>query len=79
MAKIKCLNPYLAPSNLPDEAEDYALNILKKITEGVRKIYKPGIEISLFHDGYYFIPLAMDYDYYRMQEYVAMIIFEKYT
>lgn len=69
----KPINPNLAPSNLPDGAEDYALNILKKIVNGVRKIYKPGIEISLFHDGYYFIPLAMDYDYYRMQEYVDII------
>lgn len=69
----KPINPNLAPSNLPDGAEDYAIGTLKKLVMGIQKIYKPGIEIFLFHDGYYFIPLAMDYDYYRMQEYVDII------
>lgn len=69
----KAINPNLCPSNIPDGAEEYAVNLLKKITTDIQKIYKPGIHIKIFHDGYYFIPLGMDYDYYRMQEYVDII------
>ena len=69
----KAINPNLCPSNLPDGAEQYAIDVLKRITTSVRKIYKPGIHIKIFHDGYYFIPLGMEYEYYRMQEYVDLI------
>ncbi len=69
----KAINPNLCPSNIPDGAEEYAINLLKKITTDIQKIYKPGIHIKIFHDGYYFIPLGMDYDYYHMQEYVDII------
>ncbi len=69
----KAINPNLCPSNMPDGAEKYAVDILKKITTEIHKVYKPGIELNIFHDGYYFIPLAMDYEYYKMQEYVDVI------
>jgi len=69
----KPINPNLAPSHIPDGAEEYAISKLKEMIAGVEKIYAPGINIKLFHDGYYFIHLAMDYDYYRMQEYVDTI------
>lgn len=69
----KAINPNLCPSSLPDGAEEYAINVLKRITQDVKKIYKPGIHIKIFHDGYYFIPLGMEYEYYQMQEYVDII------
>ena len=69
----KAVNPNLCPSNLPDGAEEYALNTLKRITKEVQKIYKPGLHIKIFHDGYYFIPLGLEYEYYHMQEYVDII------
>lgn len=69
----KPINPNLAPSHIPDGAEEYAISKLNEMIESVKGIYEPGINVKLFHDGYYFIHLAMDYDYYRMQEYVDMI------
>ncbi len=69
----KPINPNLAPSHIPDGAEEYAINNLKKLSRDIEKIYPPGMHIKIFHDGYYFIHLAMDYDYYRMQEYVDII------
>lgn len=69
----KPINPNLAPSHIPDGAEEYAINTLKKMVSDIEKLYSPGIHVKLFHDGYYFIHLAMDYDYYRMQEYVDII------
>lgn len=66
----KSINSSSIISLEPDYGEYLAIETLKSLCKDIQNIYKPGCNISLFHDGHYFFKTGCIRPYKELDQYI---------